>query len=58
VLDERGLGAEALAAVHALEGFLSGVDPLVNVEEGDVREPLGTEAAPVLERLHRLVTSP
>ena len=58
VFDEWGLWAKALAAVNALEGLLPGVDPEVDVEEGDVGEPLCTEAALVLERLHRLVASP
>jgi len=58
VLDEGGLGAEALAAVHALVGFLPCVDPLVDIEQGDVGKALRTEVAPVMERLHWLVNSP
>lgn len=57
VFDEGGLRAEALAAVNTLERFFPGVDPLVDVEEGDVGEPLGTVVALVLERLDRLVGS-
>ena len=58
MLDEGGLGAEALAAVDALEGLLPRVDPLVDVEQGDVGEPLAAEVAPVLKRFHRLVGPP
>ncbi len=58
MLDKRGLGAEALAAVDALERLLPGVDPHVDVEQGDVGEPLGAESALVLKCLHRLVATP
>lgn len=58
MFDEGGLRAEALAAVYALEGFLPRVDPLVDIEEGNVWEPLGTEVTLVLERLRGLVAAP
>lgn len=57
VFDEGGLRAEALAAIFALIRLLTRVHALVDVEEGDVWEPLGTVVALVVECLRRLVCS-
>ena len=45
VFDQRALRAKTLATVDALEGFLVGVDALVDVEERNVSKLFGAVGA-------------